>query len=207
MNRKAGSPIILHFILIMKTRFLIVLTILLAVVALVEVYTFQVVKTLFRPRWVHWSYVLLSVLVYGIFFYNLLTFDRKVGQTQATLMATGLFLLFTVPKLLIVPVLFFEDVIRVFIWIKDLIGNSDSSPVTFTERRKFVSQIALGIAAVPFLSLFYGMTKGNTILKFEKKPCIFQIYRTSLTDLHSHKSPIFTVGVLTMPRKFSTPLI
>ena len=193
MNRKAGSPIILHFILIMKTRFLIVLTILLAVVALVEVYTFQVVKTLFRPRWVHWSYVLLSVLVYGIFFYNLLTFDRKVGQTQATLMATGLFLLFTVPKLLIVPVLFFEDVIRVFIWIKDLIGNSDSSPVTFTERRKFVSQIALGIAAVPFLSLFYGMTKGKYNFKVRKETLHFPdlpnefdgFTLTQISDIHS----------------------
>lgn len=193
MNRKAGSPIILHFILNMKTRFLIVLTILLAVVALVEVYTFQVVKTLFRPRWVHWSYVLLSVLVYGIFFYNLLTFDRKVGQTQATLMATGLFLLFTVPKLLIVPVLFFEDVIRVFIWIKDLIGNSDSSPVTFTERRKFVSQIALGIAAVPFLSLFYGMTKGKYNFKVRKETLHFPdlpnefdgFTLTQISDIHS----------------------
>ena len=193
MNRKAGSPILLHFILNMKTRFLIVLTILLAVVALVEVYTFQVVKTLFRPRWVHWSYVLLSVLVYGIFFYNLLTFDRKVGQTQATLMATGLFLLFTVPKLLIVPVLFFEDVIRVFIWIKDLIGNSDSSPVTFTERRKFVSQIALGIAAVPFLSLFYGMTKGKYNFKVRKETLHFPdlpnefdgFTLTQISDIHS----------------------
>ena len=177
----------------MKTRFLIVLTILLAVVALVEVYTFQVVKTLFRPRWVHWSYVLLSVLVYGIFFYNLLTFDRKVGQTQATLMATGLFLLFTVPKLLIVPVLFFEDVIRVFIWIKDLIGNSDSSPVTFTERRKFVSQIALVIAAVPFLSLFYGMTKGKYNFKVRKETLHFPdlpnefdgFTLTQISDIHS----------------------
>lgn len=177
----------------MKTRFLIVLAILLAVVALVEVYTFQVVKTLFKPRWIHWSYLLLSVLVYGIFFYNLLTFDRKIGQTQATLMATGLFLLFTVPKLLIVPVLFFEDVIRVFIWIKDLIGNSDSSPVTFTERRKFVSQIALGIAAVPFLSLFYGMTKGKYNFKVRKETLHFPdlpeefdgFTLTQISDIHS----------------------
>lgn len=177
----------------MKTRFLIVLTLIFAVVALIEVYSFQVVKTVCKSRWIHWSYVLLSVLVYGLFFYNLFTFDRKVGQNQATLMATGLFLLFTIPKLLIVPILFFEDVIRVLIWIKDLVTHSDSSLVTISERRKFLSQIALGVAAVPFLSLLYGMTKGKYNFKVRKETLLFEdlpeafdgFKLTQISDIHS----------------------
>ena len=31
----------------------------------------------------------------------------------------------------------------------------------FPSRRKFISQIALGIAAIPFTSLLYGMYKGK----------------------------------------------
>lgn len=177
----------------MKTRFLIVLTFLIALVALIELYTFQVVKTVCKPRWIHWSYVLLSIFVYGYFFYTMFTFDRKVGQNQATLMATGLFLLFTIPKLLVVPILFFEDVFRVLIWIKDLVTNSDSSSVALTARRKFLSQIALGVAAVPFLSLLYGMTKGKYNFKVRKETLFFQdlpeafdgFKLTQISDIHS----------------------
>src|SRR5690606_33209525 len=63
----------------------------------------------------------------------------------------------------------------------------------FPSRRKFISQIALGIAAVPFLSLLYGMYKGKYdyqvltyTLEFDDLPDAFDGYRlTQISDIHS----------------------
>lgn len=61
------------------------------------------------------------------------------------------------------------------------------------ERRKFVSQIALGIAAVPFVSLIYGMTKGKYNFKVLKQTISFPdlpesfdgMTITQISDVHS----------------------
>ena len=60
-------------------------------------------------------------------------------------------------------------------------------------RRKFVSQIALGLAAIPFTSLLYGMYRGkynfrvlNYTLYFDDLPSAFDGYRlTQISDIHS----------------------
>ena len=60
-------------------------------------------------------------------------------------------------------------------------------------RRKFISQIALGLAAVPFASLLYGMYRGkyrfrvlNYTLNFEDLPEAFDGYKiTQISDIHS----------------------
>jgi hypothetical protein len=43
----------------------------------------------------------------------------------------------------------------------------DNSTDFLKSRRKFVSQIGLGIAAVPFLSLIYGLLLVNTITGYK----------------------------------------
>ncbi len=61
------------------------------------------------------------------------------------------------------------------------------------ERRRFVSQLALGIAAVPFLSLIYGMTIGKYNFKVLKQtlffpdlPDAFEGFKiTQISDIHS----------------------
>jgi predicted MPP superfamily phosphohydrolase len=61
------------------------------------------------------------------------------------------------------------------------------------ERRKFVSQVALGIAAVPFLSMIYGMTVGKYNYKvlrqtlfFPDLPDAFDGFKiTQISDIHS----------------------
>ena len=72
------------------------------------------------------------------------------------MMTMGLLLLLYVPKLLLTIILFGEDIIRVFLGLFSLV-NSNSEGF-LPERRKFVSQIALGIAAIPCLLFLYGIT-------------------------------------------------
>ena len=96
------------------------------------------------------------------------------------------------PKLVLTFVLLLEDVTRILIGtVTHFMGhNSDSF---LPERRKFVSQVAIGLAAIPFLSLIYGMTIGKYNYKvirqtlfFPDLPDAFDGFKiTQISDIHS----------------------
>ncbi|RZJ51843.1 MAG: metallophosphoesterase, partial [Flavobacterium sp.] len=75
--------------------------------------------------------------------------------------------------------------------VRSLAGNPGDS--FLQERRKFVSQVALGLAAIPFLSLIYGMTKGKYNFKVRKQTIFFPdlpenfdgMTITQISDIHS----------------------
>jgi predicted MPP superfamily phosphohydrolase len=137
-------------------------------------------------------YAVISVAAIVFITYELMKFDRSVGQTKATLITLGLLLLVLLPKLVLTFVLLLEDVTRILIGtVTHFMGhNSDSF---LPERRKFVSQVAIGLAAVPFLSLIYGMTIGKYNYKvirqtlfFPDLPDAFDCFKiTQISDIHS----------------------
>ena len=138
-------------------------------VLIVELYAFQAVKTFTKIRWVLIAYQAISLFTVVYLFYSFATqFDRSVGQTKHTLFTIGLFLITYIPKILLMVFMFGEDIIRVIGgFLKEFAGTTNES--FLTSRRRFVSQIALGVAAIPFLSLLYGMTKGKYNYKLHKK--------------------------------------
>ncbi|MDP2162169.1 MAG: metallophosphoesterase [Flavobacterium sp.] len=164
-----------------------------AFVLLIEVYAFQAFRTLSRIKWVQYSYVLLSVLILAYIIYSFTQFDRRVGQNSSTLLTFGLVLIVYIPKIILTLVMFGEDFYRIISGtISHFLGNTDKSSF-LPERRKFVSQIALGVAAVPFLSLLYGMTKGKYNFKVIKQTLFFSDLPdsfdgttiTHISDIHS----------------------
>jgi len=161
-------------------------------VALVEIYTFQTVRTLTKVKWIHYSYISISLLIIIYITYQLTQFDRSVGQNKTTLFTIGLLLIVLLPKIVITVIMLGEDVIRVFDGLmKEFLGNKNES--FLPERRKFVSQAALGLAAIPFLSLLYGMTKGKYNFKVRKQTIYFPdlpeafdgMTITQISDIHS----------------------
>src|SRR5690242_18656370 len=161
-------------------------------VALIEIYAFQTVKTVFKVRWVQYAYIVVSVFIFFYIVYQFTQFDRSVGQNKTTLFTLGLLLITYLPKMVITVIMFGEDVVRVFDGLmKEFLGNSNES--FLPERRKFVSQLALGLAAVPFLSLLYGMTKGKYNFKVIKQTILFPdlpdafdgMTITQISDIHS----------------------
>lgn len=160
---------------------------------LVEVYAFQAIKTISRIKWVHYAYLILSVMIIVYVVYSFTLFDRKIGQTPQTLFTLGLLLITLIPKLILTFVMFGEDFFRIiFGSITHFFGVNEK--VGFLpERRKFVSQVAIGIAAVPFLSLLYGMTKGKYNFKVIKQTLFFSDLPASfdgttithISDIHS----------------------
>jgi len=86
---------------------------------------------------------------------------------------SGPFVLFYVPKLIFIIFNFFDDIIfliRKFIF--HTVQKADSQTEKKLTRRKFLNQVGIAFAGVPFISLFYGITLGRfnfTVRKFELK--------------------------------------
>ena len=172
----------------MAFRFLI----LLIIIGIVELYAFQAIKTITKSKWVLISYFVISIVAILFIAYELKKYDRSVGQTKMTLVTLGLLLLILLPKLVLTFVMMMEDVLRIMMGtVTHFMGhNSDSF---LPDRRKFVSQVAIGLAAVPFLSLIYGMTIGKYNFKvfrqtlfFPDLPESFEGFKvTHISDIHS----------------------
>lgn len=167
---------------------IIILTIL---IVILEFYTFQALKTISKNKALRLGFLLISVAVYVNFLVTMLTYSRSDGQTPQFQMAVGLLLTFLVPKLVIVLVLFGEDMYRWLLKAISAISNSDTKELA--GRRKFISQVALGLAAIPFVSFIYGIIQGKYNYKvikyqlsFKDLPEAFDGYTiTQISDIHS----------------------
>lgn len=163
---------------------------------IIDVYAFQSVKTVFKGPWVLWIYILISIVVYGYLAYVFLNYDRSVGPNASSLRAMGMFLLLFVPKVMLLLVMFGEDIIRLFVGGYNYLTDnffSGTSEKYLPSRRLFISKLALGLAAIPFASLLYGIFKGKynfKVLKytlyFDDLPEAFDGFKlTQISDIHS----------------------
>ena len=159
----------------------------------IELYAFQAIKTLVRNKAVLWTYVAISAVLFVYILYHLSKFDRKVGQTHDSMTTMGLFLIVFVPKMLIGFVLFGEDLYRMVMGGVNFFVDYSDRDTFLPERRRFVSQAALGLAAIPLGSLIYGIFKGKynykvirTEIGFPDLPPAFDGLRIlQISDVHS----------------------
>ncbi|AWH83997.1 phosphoesterase [Flavobacterium album] len=157
-----------------------------------EVYTFFAVKTVVKARWMLWAYAGISLFIIAFIIWSFTQYDRTVGPNKRSLFTVGLMLLTVVPKMIVGIILLGEDVFRIIGGlIRSFLGNEEQS--FLQERRKFVSQVALGLAAIPFLSLLYGMKWGKYNYKVRKETIYFPdlpenfdgMTITQISDIHS----------------------
>lgn len=105
----------------------------------------------------------------------------------------GLMTAFIAAKLVLTLVFLGEDMVRVGKFIFDKIFTSTDTEVSLSSRRKFVTQIGVGLAALPFVSLIYGVFKGRYDFKVHKVtltsndlPPSFDGFKIAqFSDLHS----------------------
>lgn len=159
----------------------------------IELYAYQALKTLVKSRWVLISYQILSLFFFVVILYSFTQFDRSVGQTRQTMFTMALLLVIYVPKLVLALVLLGEDIFRMGAGSVNYFIDKNDKIGFLASRRKFVSQLGLGLAAVPFLSLIYGITVGRYNYKVIKQriffpdlPDAFDGFRiTQISDVHS----------------------
>lgn len=166
---------------------------LIILVIIVEVYSFQAIKTITKSKPILLVYLVISISAILFIIYQFTKFDRSVGQTKMTMITLGLLLLVLIPKLILTFFMLLEDVFRVFSGIiTHFVGDKDNGDF-LPERRKFISQLALTLAAIPFTSLLYGMTKGKYNFKVIHQPVFYPdlpddfdgFKITQISDVHS----------------------
>lgn len=156
-----------------------------------DIYAYQAFKTITRHSWIYYIYLFLSLLALANLLYQFMGPGNE-GWSGARSYSIGFFLVLFVPKLIMFFLLVGEDMVRLVMGGVKKLAHSENDFI-IPSRRKFISQIALGIAAIPFASLLYGMYQGRYnykvlkyVLYFDDLPDAFDKYRiTQISDIHS----------------------
>lgn len=159
---------------------------------IINLYAFQVIRTLTRNNWLILVYALLSIIILVHFIYQWNQPNPSGGFNNGRGYALGFVLAFMAANLIGTLFMFGEDIGRFLIALYNKFFTTSDS-FNFPSRRKFISQLALGLATIPFASLLYGMYQGKynyKVLKytlhFEDLPDAFDGYRiTQISDIHS----------------------
>ena len=156
-------------------------------------YVLQALRTVTRYPWVYFTYIGIALVILLNFVYQF-TWDEDAGRvlSRPKSYAFGFLLTIITFNIITVIFLFSEDLFRFISGsYQKLFGvNKEFS---FPERRRFLSMIAMGIAAIPFGALLYGMYRGKynfKVLKynleFDDLPNAFDGYQiTQISDVHS----------------------
>ncbi|OUS01324.1 phosphoesterase [Flavobacteriales bacterium 33_180_T64] len=169
------------------------LIILILVFFIIELYTFFAIRALTKSKIILIGFWILVVVIYSVFFYQMNLTQRESRFSLNTGYAIALLLTFVVPKLFILAILFIEDIVRFFWAIMNYFQYNEGVKEAIPSRRKFISQIALGIAAIPFAGFLYGVFKGkydfrvvNQHIEFDDLPEAFDGFTiTQISDIHS----------------------
>lgn len=141
-----------------------------------------------------WGFLLISVAVTVVFLLGLSSFRSSRGMTPFHEWMLSLFLTFFITKLVFVIILSLGDLGRFIYGIADHTkGQRKVGESYFPQRRKFISELAVLIAAIPFASFFYAMIRGKYDYKvhrhtlyFDELPDAFDGFTiTQLSDIHS----------------------
>lgn len=160
---------------------------------LLSLYTLQALKTVSRFPYVYYTFITLSLLVLGNFVFQF-TFGDDPGRVLNRPKSYAFGFLLTMLTFMVITILFLfsEDIFRLISGTyQKLFGTAKE--FTVPARRRFLSVMAMGIAAVPFGALLYGMYRGKynyKVLKYELEfddlPEAFHGYQiTQISDIHS----------------------
>jgi predicted MPP superfamily phosphohydrolase len=159
----------------------------------VEWFSFQALRTLLHQKKMLVLYQAVSLLLAVYFIYSISQFDRSIGQTKKTMLVLGFALMVYLPKIVLAIVMLTEDFFRVGKGSVNYLVKKKQNQPFLSSRRKFVSQLGLGLAAMPFLSLIYGIVEGKYNFKVIKQriyfpdlPKEFDGFKiTQISDVHS----------------------
>lgn len=167
--------------------------VLLLVVLLVELYAYQALRQLTSRKIWKIAYVLVTLGAFLYLGYGIAKFDRSLGQNHQTMLGFAMVILVFVPKLLVALLMIGEDVVRLCSGIYRYAKSEVRTNHKFMPgRRKFVSQMAYGLASIPFISIWNGITIGRykfqvhkQTLFFEDLPEAFDGFTfTQISDIH-----------------------
>ena len=178
----------------MKVRFLIVLGVLLCI----DWYFYQSVSTVMKnssdnkkniAAYIYWGFSIFSaLLILSAVFFNYTSFPKFVR-----VYCWAIVLVILLVKIVGCLFILTDDLIRLFRWGFSYIPAADGVEKSHSiSRLKFVNQIGLLVAALPFTALIYGMIKGGFDIRVKKTrivlpnlPAAFNGLRiVQISDIH-----------------------
>ena len=165
----------------------------------VDLYFFQALKTVTPERYIWWAYWLFDAILAAIVLYVMSTYNATASPSRTFYWLLGGMLASLAPKLIVSPVLLLEDLVRGGTYLARIGGRffhtatGQEETIHLESRRKLISQLVIGLAAIPFVGLIYGMVKGKydyrvhkTKLRFKDLPEAFHGFTiTQLSDIHA----------------------
>lgn len=172
----------------------------LGVFLIVDIYLFFGIKAVFAKNkyalYILLTYLVFTLISYGGIYAMFKYFqERPINATLGRNLLVGFSFSLIVFKLLALVFFLFDDVIRILQYISryfsKLIGYTDEA--NFGERRSFLIKLGLGLAALPFASMLYGITRGkynykvkDLNLDFPNLPTAFHNFKiVQISDIHS----------------------
>ena len=159
---------------------------------LIDFYALQAIRTLTKNSWITGIYLFVSLVVI-VSLYFLLNSNSSTHFSQPPISYLfGIFLALMISKTLVIIFMLGEDITRLISGFYFKIFTNEQN-FYIPSRRKFLSTLALGAAAIPFSALLYGMIKGKynfKVLKYELEfadlPEAFDGFTmTQISDIHS----------------------
>ena len=144
-----------------------------------------------------YTFLIFSAISYvGILFLFKYFANHPLYSTPFRNLIIGFAFAFLLFKMVFILFLFIDDAVRLLSYILNFIihlFDKSTANSSYPDRRKFIGQIGLGIAAIPFLSMLYGSTKGkynfkviNIKLDFANLPSAFDgLKLVHISDIHS----------------------
>ena len=162
------------------------LFIFLAFLLIVDIYSFQAIKTGSKKK-VRLTYIIVNGILYFLLFFQIFFIDNVRESALLTYNFTLLFILF-VSKTILILFLFPEDILR---FIKFLFSKIQNKKID-NSRRKFISNLSIAVAAIPIPIMIHGITRGrynfkvvNHEISYKDLPESFDGYTiTHLSDFH-----------------------
>lgn len=189
----------------MKERFFMLFIFVFTFIILIDLYSFKGLRLLLTNAnyafvkyiiyFIYWAIpaiVILSLL----YFRSIQPFEKEPLIFKKFFLLAGFFILFYIPKLIFITFHLVEDIIHLVKWLftkfsstTETVLNSEGTGIS---RSRFITQLGILIAAIPFTSILYGMAKGrfdfrieNQKLSFSNLPESFNGIRViQISDIH-----------------------
>ena len=156
-------------------------------------YSYQAIKTFTSNRWLLFAYFLFVIMVVGNLLFYTVILERSTSNEPRLMYAIGFFISLFVFQILVTILLLGEDIFRIPQGIYAYFSKMPDQVQFLPQRRKLISQIAIGLAAIPFASLLYGMFRGkynfkvlSYKLEYDDLPEAFEGFKIAqISDIHS----------------------
>jgi predicted MPP superfamily phosphohydrolase len=175
-------------------------------ILVVDIYTYRGINPLIKrikQRWIrtglrflYWSISVFAFLAFVLFMVKIPHVKQAEAYVYASYLVGGFFL-FYLPKLTFILFVLAKDIGSFFRWGIKQFNRKKEKKIQFKSRRKmqraeFLYQMGLILAAIPFASILYGVTRGKfnyrvmkEKLEFKNLPKSFKGFKiVQISDMH-----------------------